>query len=150
MLCGKYVTAIVLSELVGHIPNQTIIKGTVSDILGHLPAATKIATTTKFNCGDAGMNQETGVQPDIDISEKVVTRKRKNTDDVVNTSSKKRNECTDKNNTNINAEVATTAKSTNHAVDTNAEQIPIQQLVKIFLGESIVRVMIISVTVAQG
>ena len=77
------------------------------------------------------MNQEIGVQPDIDISDKVVTCKCKNTDDVANTSPKKRNECTDKNNTNINAEVATTAQSTNHAVDTNAEQIPIQQLVNV-------------------
>ena len=71
-------------------PHQIIIKGTLSDILGHLLAVTKIYTTTKFNCGDRGMNQDTGVQPDIDISEKVVRGKRKNTDDVENTSSKKR------------------------------------------------------------
>ena len=68
------------------------------------------------------MNPETGVQPDIDISEKVVTRKRKNTDHASSTSSKKQTECTDKNNTNINAEVSPTPESTNPAVGTNAEE----------------------------
>ena len=85
-ICDTYSS---VKELVGHIPNQTIIKGAMSNILGHLHAATKIATTTKFNCGDAAMNPETGVQPDIDISEKVVTRKCKNTDHALTTSSKK-------------------------------------------------------------
>ena len=92
----------------------------VSDILGHLPPVTKIDATI-FYCGDAGINQETDVQPDIDISIKVVTCKYKS-QMTVNKSSKKRNEYTDKNNTNINAEVATTAESTNIAVDINAEQ----------------------------
>ena len=118
-ICDTYSS---IKELVGHIPNQTIIKGAVSDILGHLRAATKIAATTKFNCGDAAMNPKTGVQPDIDISEKVVTCKRKNTDHASSTSSKKRTECTDKNNTNINVEVSPTPESTNPAVDTNAEE----------------------------
>ena len=118
-ICDTYSS---IKELVGHIPNQTIIKGAVSDILGHLRAATKIAATTKFNCGDAAMNPETGVQPDIDISEKVMTCKRKNTDHASSTSSKKRTECTDKNNTNINVEVSPTPESTNPAVDTNAEE----------------------------
>ena len=118
-ICDTYSS---VKELVGHIPNQTIIKGAMSDILGHLHAATKIATTTKFNCGNAAMNPETGVQPDIDISEKVVTRKCKNTDHASSTSSKKWTECTDKNNTNINAEVSPTPESTNPAVDANAEE----------------------------
>ena len=104
-ICDMYSS---VKELVGHIPNQTIIKGAMSNILGHLLAATKIAAT--------------GVQPDIDISEKVVTRKCKNTDDALSTSSKKWTECTDKNNTNINAEVSPTPESTNPAVDTNAEE----------------------------
>ena len=50
-ICDTYTS---VKDLVGHIPNQTIIKGTVSDILGHLRAAAKIAATTKFNCGNAG------------------------------------------------------------------------------------------------
>ena len=58
----------------------------------------------------------------FDISEKVVTRKHKNTDDAVSTSSKKQTECTDKNNTNMTAEVSTTRESTNPAVDTNPEE----------------------------
>ena len=61
-ICDTYSS---IKELVGHIPNQTIIKGAVSNILGHLYAATKIAATTKFNCGDVAMNLKTGVQPDI-------------------------------------------------------------------------------------
>ena len=85
-ICDTYTS---VKDLVGHIPNQTIIKGTVSDILGHLHAVAKIASTTKFNCGDVVMNPETGVQPDIDISDKVVTRKCKNTDQAASTSSKK-------------------------------------------------------------
>ena len=52
-ICDTYSS---VKELVGHIPNQTIIKGAVSDILGHLRAATKIAATTKFNCGNVAMN----------------------------------------------------------------------------------------------
>ena len=73
-ICDTYTS---VKDLVGHIPNQTIIKGTVSDILGHLCAVAKIATTTKFNCGDVVMNPKTGVQPDINISDTVITRKRK-------------------------------------------------------------------------
>ena len=94
----------------------------MSDILGHLHAVAKIAATTKFNCGDAAMNPKTGVQPDIDISEKVITRKCKNTDQTASTSSKKWTECTDENNTNINVEVSTTHESTEHAVNTNLEE----------------------------
>ena len=118
-ICDTYTS---VKDLVGHIPNQTIIKGTVSDILGHLRAVAKIATTTKFNCGDAVMNPKTGLQPDIDISDKVITRKCKNTDQATSTSSKKWTECTDKNNANINVEVSTTHESTNRAVDTNPEE----------------------------
>ena len=94
----------------------------MSDILGHLRAVAKIAATTKFNCGDAVMNPETDVQPDIDISDKVITHKRKNTDQAASTSSKKWTECTDENNANINVEVSTTHESTNRAVDTNPEE----------------------------
>ena len=94
----------------------------MSDILGHLCAVAKIAATTKFNCGDAAMNPETGLQPDIDISEKVVTCKCKNTDQTESTSSKKRTECTDENNTNINVEVSTNHETTKRAVDTNPEE----------------------------
>ena len=118
-ICDTYTS---VKDRVGHIPNQTIIKGAVSDILGHLRAAAKIAATTKFNCGDAVMNPETGVQPDSDISDKVITRKCKNTDQAVSTSSKKWTECTDENNANINVEVSTTHESTNRAVDTNPEE----------------------------
>ena len=118
-ICDTYTS---VKDLVRHIPNQTIIKGTVTDILGHLRAAAKIAATTKFNCGDALTNPETGVQPDIDISDKVVTRKCKNTDQTASTSSKKRTECTDENNENINVEVSTSHESTNRAVDTNLDE----------------------------
>ena len=117
-ICDTYSS---VKELVGHIPNQTMIKGAVSDILGHLHAATKLAAATKFNCGNAAMTSETGVQPDIDISEKVMTCKYKNTDHASSTSSKKRTECTDKNKANMNSEVSTTRESTNPA-ETNAEQ----------------------------
>ena len=118
-ICDIYTS---VKDLVRHIRNQTIIKGAVSDILGHLCAVAKIAITIKFNCGDAVMNPETGLQPDINISDKVVTRKCKNTDQVASTSSKKWTECTDKNNANINVEVSTTHESTNGAVDTNPEE----------------------------
>ena len=118
-ICNTYTS---VKDLVGHIPNQTIIKGAVGDILGHLRAAAKIVVTTKFNCGEVAMNSEAGVQPDINISEKVVTCKRKNTDQAASTSSRKQTECTYKNNTNINVEVSTTHESTNHAVDTNPEE----------------------------
>ena len=66
-ICDTYTS---VKDLVGHILNQTIIKGAVTDILGHLRAAAKIAATTKFNCGDALTNPKTGVQPDIDICDK--------------------------------------------------------------------------------
>ena len=118
-ICDTYTS---VKDLVGHIPNQTIIKGAVSDILGHLCAAAKIAATTKFNCGNAVMNPETAVQPDINISDKVITHKCKNTDQAVSTSSKKWTECTDENKANINVEVSTTHESTNRAVDTNPEE----------------------------
>ena len=82
-ICDTYTS---VKDLVGHIPNQIIIKGAVTDILGHLRAVAKIAATTKFNCGNALTNPETGVQPDINICDKVVTRKCKNTDQTASTS----------------------------------------------------------------
>ena len=53
-ICDTYTS---VKDLVGHIQNQTIIQGTVTDILGHLCAAAKLAATTKFNCGDADPSQ---------------------------------------------------------------------------------------------
>ena len=44
-ICDSYTS---VKELVGHIPNQTLMKGAVSDILGHLHAATKIAANNKI------------------------------------------------------------------------------------------------------
>ena len=65
---------------------------------------------------------KTGVQPDINICDKVVTCKCKNTDQTASTSSKKCIECTDENNANSNVEVSTSHESMNCAVDTNPEE----------------------------